>query len=106
MQATNKQTIKYKLFRREWFRAFFVQNEKTDKGKTSSAICFISTIITIVVIIVTILSHASFFFALAHTYSCFSKESNQSIEFSVTINKEASGLGLEIVGGSDTYLVS
>ena len=36
----------------------------------------------------------------------FSKGSNQSIDFSVTIDKEASGLGLEIVGGSDTYLVS
>lgn len=33
-----------------------------------------------------------------------SKGSNQSIDFSVTIDKEASGLGLEIVGGSDTYL--
>ena len=76
------------------------------KKVISSPICFISTIIIIVIIIVTILSHASFFLALAHTYSCFSKGSNQSIDFSVTIDKEASGLGLEIVGGSDTYLVS
>ena len=35
----------------------------------------------------------------------FSLETKESTEMTLTIKKQASGLGLEIVGGSDTYLV-